>query len=267
MKLHSPLLIQGLVALLGSVLANSVHYSELEILEVHFGESREALESRCMSEKGLDVHHLLLAENSQLEKYSFSECLDFCLKNDQTTNFTHMMIGYHDGTFYDKFKCLCGSKEAIQDDIHGEFCDERCPNSRHKCGNANNHVLSVYCLYHSCATEEPICQQRLPHDTHGCVMSSQINWQKAHNVRNFSGNTNDHTACVWECHDNHPYSMYSLTRVVGGILTCSCGYPDAFRPDRMILTSFCPSGGVEENDLYMVNCVGDIKPDGEEEEE
>ena len=72
-----------------------------------------------------------------------------------------------------------------------------------RCGNADDNILSVYCLKHECLPraikDAPICETRLPHDSHGCIHSTLIDWRKAHNVRNFSAAHNDHSACVWEC--------------------------------------------------------------------
>ena len=45
-----------------------------------------------------------------------------------------------------------------------------------------------------------MCETRLPHDSHGCIDGSLIDWKKAHNVRNFThASINHHSACVWEC--------------------------------------------------------------------
>lgn len=72
-----------------------------------------------------------------------------------------------------------------------------------RCGNADDNILSVYCLKHECLSrdvkDKPICEKRKPHDSHGCIESSLIDWRRAHNVRNFSAPHNDHIACGWEC--------------------------------------------------------------------
>ena len=34
-------------------------------------------------------------------------------------------------------------------------------------------------------------------------------------------------------------SIFALTRVVGDVLTCSCGYSNAFNLDLMVLPEFC----------------------------
>ena len=72
-----------------------------------------------------------------------------------------------------------------------------------RCGNADKNILSVYCLKTECRPkriqEEAICKTRLPHDSHGCIDGTLIDWKKAHNVRNFSASIDEHTACVWEC--------------------------------------------------------------------
>ena len=72
-----------------------------------------------------------------------------------------------------------------------------------RCGNADKDILSVYCLKSECRPKHirdaPICETRLPHDSHGCIQGNLIDWKKAHNVRNFSASINDHSACVWEC--------------------------------------------------------------------
>ncbi len=91
-----------------------------------------------------------------------------------------------------------------------------------------------------------------------------MSWAHAHNVRNFTASVEDDTACIWECHDRHASSMYSLTRQIGGdVLTCSCGYPRAFAPNLMAETEFC-SMLPAEAPVYRVNCVGDLDPDGGE---
>ena len=55
-----------------------------------------------------------------------------------------------------------------------------------RCGNADRHILSVYCLKGECQSNDirdaPICGTRLPHDSHGCIDGSLIDWRKAHNV-------------------------------------------------------------------------------------
>ena len=63
--------------------------------------------------------------------------------------------------------------------------DLSCLHSR--CGDAENDILSVYCVHHSCQGGGlHLCDKRLPHDNHGCIKRDQIHWDKAHNVRNFS---------------------------------------------------------------------------------
>ena len=126
-------------------------------------------------------------------------------------------------------------------------------------------MLSVYCLKPSCLTSaEPICSKRLPHDAHGCVHVDKISWAHAHNVRNFSAGINGHSACVWECHDHHPSAMYSLTRTVDNVLTCSCGYIQAFEPMAVVNQEFCkmiPG----RSQYYTVNCINDLSEDLDED--
>ena len=58
-------------------------------------------------------------------------------------------------------------------------------------------------------------------------------------------------------------SIFALTRVLGNIQTCSCGYPKAFDLDAMVLPEFCQlfedgSNG-HKSDYYHVNCVMDLE--------
>ena len=132
-----------------------------------------------------------------------------------------------------------------------------------RCGDAKNNLLSIYCIHASCQADggaTPICQKRLPHDSHGCVRNRDINWDKAHNVRNFSALTNGPTACIWECRDNHPHAMYSLARKVGVVLTCSCGYPSSLEPMNVVPKEFCFMLPADDPNApyYTLNCVGDL---------
>ncbi len=141
-----------------------------------------------------------------------------------------------------------------------------CPiHQSYRCGDAGDDVLSVYCLRRGCRPPEenvsPICAVRRPHDPHGCVHAQQVSWAHAHNVRNFTAGVEDDSACIWECHDHHASAMYSLTRQIGEVLTCSCGYPRAFAPNLMAETEFCKMLE-EDTPAYRVNCVGDLDPDG-----
>ena len=67
--------------------------------------------------------------------------------------------------------------------------------------------------------------------------------------------------------DNHPRAMFSLTRVVGDRLTCSCAFPQAFHPYDVVKNEFCrmlpmkSSKNVEVNH-YHINCVSDLDEDG-----
>lgn len=133
-----------------------------------------------------------------------------------------------------------------------------------RCGDAEASMMSVYCLHHSCAHDqsEPICQHRRPHDSHGCVSGHFIDWSHAHNVRNFSADTNNHLACVWECHDHHARAMYSLTRQVDNVLTCSCGYPASLLPAQVVEKPFCKL--YDSNyPSYELNCLRDLDEDGD----
>ena len=61
--------------------------------------------------------------------------------------------------------------------------------------------------------------------------------------------------------------MFSLTRVVGDRLTCSCAFPQAFHPYDVVKNEFCrmlpmkSSKNVEVNH-YHINCVSDLDEDG-----
>ena len=61
--------------------------------------------------------------------------------------------------------------------------------------------------------------------------------------------------------------MFSLTRVVGDRLTCSCSFPQAFHPYDVVKNEFCnmlptkSSKSVEVNH-YQINCVSDLDEDG-----
>ena len=67
--------------------------------------------------------------------------------------------------------------------------------------------------------------------------------------------------------DNHPRAMFSLTRVVGDRLTCSCAFPQAFHHHDVVRNEFCnllpvkSSKDVEVNH-YHINCVSDLDEDG-----
>ena len=93
-----------------------------------------------------------------------------------------------------------------------------------------------------------------------------IDWSYAHNVRNFSlEETKNDASCIWECRDNHLGSLFSLTREVDNVLTCSCGFPGSFNLDKLVLPTFCHlGGGHREAELgyYRVNCVTDLDEDG-----
>ncbi len=90
-----------------------------------------------------------------------------------------------------------------------------------------------------------------------------MSWEHAHNVRNFSiTDGNKASACIWECRDNHIGSMFAMTRKVGDILTCSCGYPLAFEVERLVKKEFCHLLEDKEDDFYHVNCVTDLDPGG-----
>ena len=75
-----------------------------------------------------------------------------------------------------------------------------------RCGDPHDDLLSVYPLKVGplSGKRKNICEERKPHNIHGCVAETEIDWSHAHNVRNFSAANNDHNACIWECKDHHP---------------------------------------------------------------
>ena len=48
--------------------------------------------------------------------------------------------------------------------------------------------------------------------------------------------------------------------------TCSCAYPDAFEPDKVVGQPFCAKLSADAkkktSEYYEVNCVNDLDPDG-----
>ena len=60
--------------------------------------------------------------------------------------------------------------------------------------------------------------------------------------------------------------MFSLTRVVGDRLTCSCAFPQAFHPYNVARMEFCnmmPSKSHSPDvNYYHINCVSDLDEDG-----
>ena len=61
-------------------------------------------------------------------------------------------------------------------------------------------------------------------------------------------------------------SIFSLTRKVENVLTCSCGFPGSFELGKMVLPTFCQLNeeqkSAEDHDYYHVNCVTDLDEDG-----
>ena len=63
-------------------------------------------------------------------------------------------------------------------------------------------------------------------------------------------------------------SIFALTRILGNIQTCSCGYPKAFDLDAMVLPEFCQlfdDGTGQKSDYYHVNCVTDLLDGGNDD--
>ena len=60
--------------------------------------------------------------------------------------------------------------------------------------------------------------------------------------------------------------MFSLTRVVGDRLTCSCAFPQAFHPYDVVRNEFCQmlpqKSSSEMINYYDINCVSDLDEDG-----
>ena len=60
--------------------------------------------------------------------------------------------------------------------------------------------------------------------------------------------------------------MFSLTRVVGDRLTCSCAFPQAFHPYDVVNNEFCQmvpqKSSSETTNYYDINCVSDLDEDG-----
>ena len=60
--------------------------------------------------------------------------------------------------------------------------------------------------------------------------------------------------------------MFSLTRVVGDRLTCSCAFPQAFHPYDVARNEFCQmlpqKSSSEITNYYDINCVSDLDEDG-----
>ena len=60
--------------------------------------------------------------------------------------------------------------------------------------------------------------------------------------------------------------MFSLTRVVGDRLTCSCGLPQAFHPYNVVKREFCNMLPIKSQSVkvnhYQINCVSDLDEDG-----
>lgn len=90
-----------------------------------------------------------------------------------------------------------------------------------------------------------------------------VDWDFTHNVRNFSLSETDggESGCIWECRENHLGSIFALTRrlLPGNILTCTCGFSQAFNLNKMVSPEFCQAKNL---DYYNVNCVTDLDEDG-----
>ena len=62
-------------------------------------------------------------------------------------------------------------------------------------------------------------------------------------------------------------SIFALTRIVGNVRTCSCGFPGSFNLDEMVDPEFCKifkdeHGDKNDHDYYNVNCVTDLDDGG-----
>ena len=62
-------------------------------------------------------------------------------------------------------------------------------------------------------------------------------------------------------------SIFALTRIVGNVRTCSCGFPGSFNLDEMVDPEFCKifkeeHGVKNDHDYYNVNCVTDLDDGG-----
>ena len=62
-------------------------------------------------------------------------------------------------------------------------------------------------------------------------------------------------------------AIFALTRVVGTVRTCSCGFPGSFDLNKMVDPQFChifqeEDGGKNDHDYYDVNCVTDLDDGG-----
>ena len=62
-------------------------------------------------------------------------------------------------------------------------------------------------------------------------------------------------------------SIFALTRIVGNVRTCSCGFPGSFDLNKMVDPEFCQifeeeHGVGNDHDYYNVNCVTDLDDGG-----
>ena len=62
-------------------------------------------------------------------------------------------------------------------------------------------------------------------------------------------------------------AIFALTRIVGAVRTCSCGFPGSFDLNKMVDPEFCQifkeeHGINKDHDYYNVNCVTDLDDGG-----
>ena len=62
-------------------------------------------------------------------------------------------------------------------------------------------------------------------------------------------------------------AIFALTRIVGSVRTCSCGFPGSFDLNKMVDPEFCQifkeeHGIKKDHDYYNVNCVTDLDDGG-----
>jgi len=231
--------------------------------------------SRCLTEKGLDLYGgtFVMAPTETFTRESFGQCLHFCMTHAPAQS--HLLISYYNALLIgDKFNCMCSDEENLSNttELSDVKCDVQCPYSSYKCGDAKEDFLSAYCLKRGCkesdlAANEPICARRLPHDIHGCIKHDFVDWSRSHNARNFTAALEGDSACIWECRDNHMGAIFALTRIVGAVRTCSCGFPGSFDLNKMVDPEFCQifkeeHGIKKDHDYYNVNCVTDLDDGG-----
>jgi len=144
-------------------------------LEMSRGKSKPLEESpRCIREYGL--HFSKLDMVADLPEATLDACMDHCLR--YKPNRSHVLVGYGRRLiFSDRFHCMCADEDAFADNVvvAERNCDQHCGDAAKRCGDASDGFLSVYCLRRGCnfaLMDEPVCAERRPHDSHGCLVSS-----------------------------------------------------------------------------------------------